>query len=64
MEFLYKGVVIPRLLNHPFASCMFFKSLMNFDSLAPHIAHFDNIILLPLIVFETTGLVFSVCFYT
>ena len=42
---LLKGVLIPRLLNNPFASCF----LINFDFLEPHIAHFDNIIILPLL---------------
>ena len=51
-----KGVLMPRLLNNPFACCY----LINFDFLAPHIGHFDNIIVLPLLVFETTGLMFSV----
>ena len=51
-------VLIPMLLNNPFTSC----SLINFDFLAPHTAHFDYIIVLPLLVFETTGLVLSVFF--
>ena len=46
----------PKLLNIPLASCF----LINLDFLLPHIAHFDNIIVLPLLVFETTGLTFSV----
>ena len=43
------GVSKPKLLNIPFASCF----LINFDFLAPHIAHFD-ILVLRLLVFETT----------
>ena len=46
----------PKLLNIPLASCF----LINLDFLLPHIAHFDNIIVLPLLIFETTGLTFSV----
>ena len=49
-----------RLLNNPFACC----SLINFDFLLPHMAHFDNIIVLPLVVFETLGFMLSVFFYT
>ena len=37
---LLNGVLIPSLLNNPFASCF----LINFDFLLPHIAHFDNIL--------------------
>ena len=46
-EILFNGVLIPRLLNNSFAYC----SLINFDFLLPHMAHFDNIIVLPLVVF-------------
>ena len=46
---LLNGVLIPSLLNNPFASCF----LINLDFLVPHIAHFDNIIRLPLLVLET-----------
>ena len=35
---LLKGALILKLLNNPSASCF----LINFDFLAPHIAHFDN----------------------
>ena len=52
---LLKGVLIPNLLNNPFASCL----LINLDFLLPHIAHFDNIIILPLLVLETCGLHFK-----
>ena len=37
---LFKGVLIPKLLNNPFAHC----SLVNLDFLLPHIAQFDCII--------------------
>ena len=55
---LLKSVLISKLLNHSFDSC----SLINFDFLLPHIAHFYNIIALPLIVFENLKLMFSVFF--
>ena len=48
--------LISRLLSNPFASCF----LMNFDFLEPHIAHFDNIIFLPLLVTRTFGSILSV----
>ena len=51
---LLKGVPIPRLLNNPFASCF----LINFDFLLPHIAHFDDIIVLRL---QVTGTFFFFC---
>ena len=59
---LFNGVLIPKLLNNTFACC----SLINFDFLLPHMAHFDKIIVLPLIVFETFGFILSVFpfFYT
>ena len=46
---LLNGVLIPNLLNNPFASCL----LINLDFLLLHIAHFDNIISLPLLVLDT-----------
>ena len=55
---LLKGVLIPNLLNNPLASCL----LINLDFLLPHIAHFDNIIILPLLVLETFGFIFFVYF--
>ena len=55
---LLNGVLIPNLLNNPVASCF----LINLDFLAPLIAHFDNIIILPLLVLETCGSMFFVCF--
>ena len=54
---LLKGVLIPNLLNNPFASCF----LINLDFLLLHIVHFD-IITLPLLVLETCGFIFSVYF--
>ena len=39
---LLKGVFIPKLLNIPLA----FSSLINFDFLLSHIAHFDKSIIL------------------
>ena len=58
---LSSPVLKPRLVNIPFASCF----LINLHFLLPHIAHFENFIVLPLLVFETTGLMFSVySFYT
>ena len=50
---------MPELLNNPFACC----SLINFDFLLRHIAHFGKIIVLPLVVFETFGFMFSVFFF-
>ena len=55
---LINGVLIPKLLNNQFAYCF----LMNLDFLLPHIAHFDNSIILLLLVFETLGFMFSVFF--
>ena len=37
-EILLSGVLIPKLLNNPSASCSF----INLDFLLPHTAHFDN----------------------
>ena len=55
---LPNGVLTPKLLNNPFASC----SLINHDFLLPHIAHFDGSIVLQLLVFETHGFILSVFF--
>ena len=57
---LINGVLIPKLLNNPFAS----YSLINIDILISHIVHFDKSIVLPLIVFEILGCMFPVLFYT
>ena len=55
---LLNGVLIPKLLNSPFASLF----LINLDFLLQHIAHFDNTIVLSLLVFETLEFMFSVSF--
>ena len=60
---LVNVVLVPKLLNNPFA----FLFLINFDFLLPHMAHFDNIIALLLLLLEIFGsifLVFFVFFYT
>ena len=54
------GVLTPNLLNIPFASCFLFIV----DFLLPLIAHFDNSIILPLLVFKVLGFMFLVFFYT
>ena len=59
-EILSSGVLGPELLKLPLASCF----LINLDLLLPHIGHFDNIILLPLLVLETLGFILSVFFST
>ena len=55
---LLKGVLRSKLLNSPFASSF----LINLDFSLPHIAHFDNIIALPLLVIDTFGFMFLVSF--
>ena len=55
---LLNSVLIPNLLSNPFA----FYLLINLDLLPLHIAHFDNIINLPLLVLETCGIMFFVYF--
>ena len=55
---LFNGVLRPKLVNNPFACC----SLINFDVLLPHIAQFDKIIVLALVVFKTFGFMLSVFF--
>ena len=57
---LLNGVLRPNLLNNPFASCF----LINLDFLLPHIAHFNNSIILPIIVLETCGFSFLYISYT
>ena len=54
---LLNGVLITSLLNDPFPSCF----LINLDFLLQHIAHFD-IMILPLLVLETSGFMFFVYF--
>ena len=56
---LLNGVLVPKLVNGPFASWF----LINLNFLLPYIAHFDNIIALPLLVAETFGFMLSVFFY-
>ena len=56
---LFNGVLRPKLINISLA-CF----LINLDFLLPHTAHFGNIIVLPLLVFETFGFILSVFFYT
>ena len=51
---LLKGVLIPKLLNNPSASCSF----INFDFLLPHTAHFDDNTNLPFLVFLNVGSIF------
>ena len=53
-------VLRPKLLNIPLASCY----LMNLDFSLSHIAHFDNNIVLPLLVSETLGFMFLYLLYT
>ena len=55
---LLNGVLIPKLLSNPFASC----SLISFDFLLSHVAHFDYIIVLPLLVFKALEFMLSVFF--
>ena len=52
---LLHGNLLPKLLNSLFVS----RSLINLYFLLRHTAHFDNIVFLPLLVFETLGSMFS-----
>ena len=54
------GVLRPKILNTPLATCF----LINLHFLVPFSTHFDNNIVLLLLVFETLGFMFSVIFYT
>ena len=55
------GVFIPKLLNNPLASC----SLINFDFLLSHTAHFDKSIIHPFLpFFPTFGFFLLYFFYT
>ena len=56
---LLKGVLIPNLLNNSFASCF----LIDLYFLLPHIAHFDNIIILLLLTVKRVDLYFLYVFY-
>ena len=54
-------ILFAKLLNNSFASCF----LINLDFFTTtYIAQFDNIIVLPLLVPEIFGFMFSVFFYT
>ena len=55
---LFNGVLIPKLLNNPFASCSF----MNLEFLLPHTAHFDNNKDLPFFVLNTLEFILSASF--
>ena len=55
---LFKGVLIPKLLNNPLAWC----SLINLDFLLLHIAQFDYIIGLLCLFLTILGLIFLVYF--
>ena len=56
---LLNAVLRPELLNSPSASWF----LINFDFLLSHIVHFDNVIVLPLLVFEISGFTLFVSFF-
>ena len=58
MEFYLKVVLIPKLLNKPFASCSF----KNLDFLIPQIEHFGCITNLLFFVLTIFGSIFSVSF--
>ena len=55
---LLNSVLILKLLSSPFASWF----LINLDFLLPHIAHFDHIIALPLLLLEIFWSMFSASF--
>ena len=57
---LLKGVLIPKLLNKPFASCSF----TNLDFLIPRTEHFDYISNLLFFVLTILGQYFQYLFYT
>ena len=56
---LLNGVLTPKLLNSPSASWL----LINLDFLLPHIAHFDVIVSVQLLVFKSLAFMFSVSFF-
>ena len=56
----FTGFLGPKLLNIPLASCF----LINHYFSPPHIAHFHNIIVLPVLALETLGVMFPVFFFT
>ena len=55
-----KGVLIPKLINNPIASC----SLRIFEVLLLHSEQLDKNIVLPFLVLTTFGFSLSVFFYT
>ena len=55
---LLKGVLIPKLLNNPYASCSF----INLDFLLPHAAQFDDKAILAFLVLTIFASLFSVFF--
>ena len=55
---LFNGVLRPKLLNNPFASCSF----INLDFLLAHIADFDDNINLPFLVSNTFESIFFAIF--
>ena len=55
---LFKGVLIPKLLNNPLACC----SLINLDFLLPHNAQFDCIIDVSFLLLTILGLALLVYF--
>ena len=58
------GILLNGVLKHNYLIILLLLVfLINLDFLLPHIAHFDNNIALPLLVFETTGSIFSVFFF-
>ena len=57
---LLNGVLRPKLLNIYSASCSF----ITFDFSLPHTAHFDDNIVLPVLVFNTLGSTFFVFFFS
>ena len=46
---LHNGILRPKLLSIPFASCTY----INLEFLLPHTAHFDDNIVLPFLIFNT-----------
>ena len=58
LKLFLRNVLKPRSLNNPFASCF----LINFDFLELNTPHFDNIVVIPLLVAETFGSILSVFF--
>ena len=57
------GVLKHKLLNTPLASCFLINlRCLNKSFLLQHIAHFDYIFVLPLLVFETLGFILCIFF--